>query len=82
MGKQSSVLTLESSEESSIIKEPSENEENTSEISNVTGVTSMSADVPENRPNLLAASPQFGNIIALTEVTKPEDRYMPFYLQN
>lgn len=29
----------------------------------------------ENRPNLLAARPHFGNIIALSEVTKPEDRY-------
>jgi len=29
----------------------------------------------ENRPNLLAAQPHFGNIIALSEVTKPEDRY-------
>ena len=28
----------------------------------------------ENCPNLLAARPHFGNIIALTEVTKPEDR--------
>jgi hypothetical protein len=31
--------------------------------------------VLENRPNLLAAQPHFGNIIALAEVTKPEDRY-------
>jgi hypothetical protein len=29
----------------------------------------------ENRPNLLATRPHFGNIIALSEVTKPEDRY-------
>jgi hypothetical protein len=29
----------------------------------------------ENRPNLLAIQPHFGNIIALSEVTKPEDRY-------
>jgi hypothetical protein len=29
----------------------------------------------ENRPNLLADRPHFGNIIALSEVTKPEDRY-------
>jgi len=32
----------------------------------------------ENRPNLLAARPHFGNIIALSEVTKPEDRYRYF----
>jgi hypothetical protein len=31
--------------------------------------------VTENRPNLLGARPHFGNIIALSEVTKPEDRY-------
>jgi hypothetical protein len=29
----------------------------------------------ENRPNLLAVRPHFGNIIALSEITKPEDRY-------
>jgi hypothetical protein len=31
--------------------------------------------LPENRPNLLAVQPHFGNIIALSEVTRPEDRY-------
>lgn len=31
--------------------------------------------VTENRPNLLGAQPHFGNIIALSEVTEPEDRY-------
>jgi hypothetical protein len=29
----------------------------------------------ENHPNLLAIRPHFGNIIALSEITKPEDRY-------
>ena len=32
----------------------------------------------ENRPNLLTARPHFGNIIALSEVTKPEDRYRSY----
>ncbi|XP_044736845.1 pentatricopeptide repeat-containing protein 1, mitochondrial [Chrysoperla carnea] len=33
-------------------------------------------DIKENRPNLLAKQPSLGNIIALNEVKKPEDRLL------
>lgn len=69
------VLTLESADEGNIAKESSENMESTTEISSVSEA-SITTDISENRPNLLAVSPQFGNIIALTEVTKPEDRLL------
>jgi hypothetical protein len=44
---------------------------------NVTEEVSLREVPPllENRPNLLAIQPHFGNIIGLSEVTKPEDRY-------
>ncbi|XP_069701476.1 pentatricopeptide repeat-containing protein 1, mitochondrial [Periplaneta americana] len=37
-------------------------------------VKSLVAPVLENRPNLLAPIPHFGNIIGLSEITRPEDR--------
>ena len=73
--KETYILPLESSEEENITKASSDNE-NTTEICNENKITNTVTDIQENRPNLLAASPKFGNIIALTEVTKPEDRYI------
>jgi hypothetical protein len=59
-----------------------ENEDSVSQLphsapGNVIDKTSLHEIPPptENRPNLLGARPHFGNIIALSEVTKPEDRY-------
>ncbi|PSN34344.1 Pentatricopeptide repeat-containing protein 1 [Blattella germanica] len=75
-GDKPPIISLGSLEKEISTEQNSSAEETETKEPKPSQLTNLPVQITDNRPNLLAYKPQLGNIIGLTEITKPEDRLL------